>query len=258
MLGGGTSAFDHVGAVLEAGAASVDQYVRRRSIPRVNAWRWADGTHVLGHLGAFTDLQKWRAVRHIFAVHQPPPQETWERCAVHPNWRLHLAAGRKSCRMVGDEIEIETAAGERRRHDAVIVSVDAAMDLAARPELAAIAHDAALWRYRFTPPLGEENDYLAAHPYLADDYAFTERVPGTAPWLAHVRNFTFGTMVSLGGSGSSLNALRVSVPKLVDAVGSALFGADREAHYRAAFAQTCEELVADIPGEVIPPLPAAP
>jgi len=258
VLGGGTSAFDHAGAALEAGAASVDQYVRRRSLPRVNAWRWADGTHVLGHFAAFTDLEKWRAVRHVFAVHQPPPQETWERCAVHANWHLHLGAGWKRCGLSGGEIEIETETGDRRRHDAVIVAIGASMDLAARPELAAIARDAALWRDRFAPPPGEESDYLAAHPYLADDYAFTERVPGAAPWLAHVRNFTFGTMVSLGGSGSSLNALRVSVPKLVDAVGRSLFRAERQAHYRAAFAQTREELEAEIPGEIVPPLPVAP
>ncbi|MGE0256721.1 MAG: SidA/IucD/PvdA family monooxygenase [Alphaproteobacteria bacterium] len=258
VLGGGTSAFDHAGVALEAGAATVDQYVRRASLPRVNAWRWADGTHVLGHYAAFTDLEKWRAVRHIFAVHQPPPQETWERCAVHANWRLHLGAGWRACRLAGDEIEIETMAGERRRHDAVIVAAGNSVDLAARPELAAVAAVAARWRDRFVPPPGEESDYLAGHPYLADDYAFTERVPGTAPWLARVRNFTFGTMVSLGGSGSSLNALRVSVPRLVEAVGRSLFRADRETHYRSVFAQTREELAAAIPGETIPPLPPAP
>ncbi|MBM3560504.1 MAG: NAD(P)/FAD-dependent oxidoreductase [Alphaproteobacteria bacterium] len=258
VLGGGTSAFDHAGAALEAGAAAVDQYVRRRSLPRVNAWRWADGTHILGHYAAFTDLEKWRAVRHIFAVHQPPPQETWERCAVHANWRLHLGASWRAGRLAGDDIEIETVSGERRRHDALIVAVGNSIDLGARPELAAIARDAALWRDRFVPPPGEESDYLSAHPYLADDYAFTERTPGTAPWLAHVRNFTFGTMVSLGSSGSSLNALRVSVPRLVEAVGRSLFRADRTAHYRTVFAQTTPELVADVPGEALSPLPRAP
>ena len=68
-------------------------------------------------------------------------------------------------------------------------------------------HHIALWRDRFTPPPGEESDLLARHPYLGSAFEFTEREPGTAPFLSRLHNFTFGAMPSLGltGVGHSWN-----------------------------------------------------
>ena len=81
------------------------------------------------------------------------------------NFRLHLAAPWLSARAENDGI-VASAAGEEFRFDFAIAGTGYFVDPAARPELADFAHHILLWRDRFTPPEGEEDPYLGAHPYL--------------------------------------------------------------------------------------------
>jgi len=86
---------------------------------------------------------------------------------------------------------------------------------------------------------------LGSYPYLARSFAFTERVPGTAPALANLHNFTFGATPSMGLSGASISGLKFGVRRLVDALSRDVFLEDAEAHYLSLLRYDEHELTAE-------------
>ena len=116
---------------------------------------------------------------------------------------------------------------------------------ALRPELAPFADKIALWRDRYTPPPGEEDPLLAAYPYLGPDYAFLERTPGEAPWLADIHLFGIGSTLSFGPSGSSINAMTTAVPKLVAGITRGLFAGDLQRHWESLLAYDVKQVELD-------------
>ena len=151
---------------MEAGALSVDLCLRRRDIPRINPYRWMESAGFLGHCAEMPDLMRWRFMRHIFELNQPPPQDTFWRCRKRANFAYHTGCPWTSVEMQGDEIVVGTPLGDMRFHF-LIVGTGFAIDLRLRPELAAIADKIAIWADRFIPPAGEESALLSSYPYLA-------------------------------------------------------------------------------------------
>ena len=177
VLGVGASALDNAAAALEAGAASVDVCFRRAEIPQVNPLIWTNFAGMLGHFGELTDLDRWRFMRRILEQFPlPPPQEAFWRCRKFENFAWHADCAWHSVRDKGDSAIVETKAGTFT-FDFIIFATGFEMDLSARPELAPIVHQIALWRDRFTPPPGEESDLLARYPYLGTAFEFMERSP---------------------------------------------------------------------------------
>ena len=246
VLGAGASAFDNAATALEAGAASVDLCLRRPDIPRVNPYRWMEQAGFLGHYAELPDLLRWRFIRHIFELNQPPPQDTFLRCRVHRNFAFHTSCPWLSARLDGDEVAVGTPRGEMR-FDHLILGTGFRIDLALRPELAALAPDIATWADRFTPPPGEASALVASHPYLGDAFQFTERVPGAAPHLADIHNFTFGATPSMGLSGASISGMKYGVRRLVAGLARDLFRDDAEAQLDSLLAYTTPELTSTEP-----------
>jgi FAD-dependent urate hydroxylase len=243
VLGAGASAFDNAATALEAGAARVRLCVRRRRLPRVNPYRWMESAGFLGQFAELPDLMRWRFMRHIFTMNQPPPPDTVARCAAFPHFSAHPGTPWLDARMEGDEIRVTTPAGELA-FDYAIIGAGFVLDAARRPELAAFAPHIARWGDRFSPPDGEEDATLASYPYLARSFAFTERVPGSAPALANLHNFTFGATPSMGLSGASISGLKFGVRRLVDAIARDFFLDDAEAHYLSLLRYDEQELTA--------------
>ena len=98
-------------------------------------------------------------------------------------------------------------------------------------ELRNCADNIATWADRYQPPEDERSPRLGRFPYLADDYAFNERVAGETPWIANIHLFAFASTMSFGPSGSSINAMTTAVPKLVYGLTRGLFRADVERHW---------------------------
>ena len=88
VLGNGASAFDNAAIALENGAASVDLCLRKPEFPRVNAHKWMEFAGFLGHYWTLPDLERWRFMRQINAMSQPPPQDTLWRCSRFPNFAI--------------------------------------------------------------------------------------------------------------------------------------------------------------------------
>lgn len=232
VLGAGASAFDNAATALDHGAREVRLYFRRKALVDVNAYRWAEFVGFLRHLGDLPDADKWRFIAQIVRMGQLPPADTLARAQAHAGFELVPGSHWRAVAARGDTVVIETDAGVNEA-DFVIVGTGFVTDLRLRPELATVEPHIARWADRYTPPPEERNDDLARHPYLGPGFEHTERVPGAAPYLAYLFNYTFGCLPSLGFGGASISGMKYSIPRLVAGITRSLFLEDRALHYES-------------------------
>lgn len=247
VVGAGASAFDNAATALEAGAAKVLLLCRRAEPQVIQPYRWLTFRGFLRHLCDLDDAWRWRFMQKILDLREGFPQATFDRCARHANFELVRNAQLRGARESDGRVQLETTAG-RIVADFVIAATGIEMDFSLRPELARFAGNIATWGDRYTPPPEERDDRLARFPYLADDYALTERVAGQTPWLRNIHLFSIASTMSFGPSGSSINAMTTAVPKLVYGLTRGLFREDAESHWRAL-------QVYDVPQAIVPRAP---
>lgn len=245
VLGAGASAFDNAATALEHGAR-VTLCCRRAELQRVQPYKQISHAGFFRGFPHLPDAQRWRWMNHLLSIREAFPRETWERATRHAGFMLRTGSPWLGARARGDHVEIDTPDGVLEA-DFVICGTGFEMDVSAHPALAPHAGLIATWGDRFAPPHGEENARLARFPYLTPGFALTEKVPGTAPWLADIHLFSFGATVSFGPSGSSINAMKFAAPRLAQAISADLFAADAEAHYQAMLAYDTPEF--PLPGE---------
>jgi len=64
---------------------------------------------------------------------------------------------------------------------------------------------------------------LPSSPISGTHFEFLEKVPSTAPFLAHIYAFNFSAMVSMGLVSTSITGHRYGVPRLVRRVTRSLY-----------------------------------
>jgi cation diffusion facilitator CzcD-associated flavoprotein CzcO len=232
VLGAGASALDNAAMALEAGAAEVVLFCRRAEPQVVQPYRWLTFAGFLRHLSDLDDAWRWRFMSHILGLREGFPQETYDRCAIHANFRLRSGAPWTAARVAGDAVEIATPRGPHTA-DFLICGTGVEMDFSQRPELSRVADNIARWSDRYTPPPEERDDRLARFPYLASDYSLLPRRWGETDWMTDIHMFNIAATMSFGPSGSSINAMTTAVPKLVSGLTRGLFKADLERHWRS-------------------------
>jgi FAD-dependent urate hydroxylase len=230
VIGAGASAFDNAATALESGAAEVRLFCRRAEIQVVQPYRWLTFRGFLRHLCDLDDSWRWRFMRAVLEMREGFPQATYDRCARHAHFHLHEGAPIEAARQTGRGVELQTMKGPFSA-DFVICGTGIDMNFAGRPELKNCADNIAAWTDRYQPPAEERNPRLGRFPYLADDFALTERVAGRTPWMADIHVFTIASTMSFGPSGSSINAMTTAVPKLVHGLTRSLFRADIDRHW---------------------------
>jgi cation diffusion facilitator CzcD-associated flavoprotein CzcO len=229
VIGAGASAFDNAATALEHGAAAVDLYCRRPQLPTINPNRWIEFSGFLRHFGDLDDAMKWRFMKFIFDMNQPPPQDAFERCRRFANFTLHLGSPIKSINLEGDVIELETPKGVAAANF-LIVGTGFGIDLAARPELNRTAPHIALWSDRYQPPTGEESRVLGAYPYLSGCFQFTEKIPGAAPYLKNIFCYTYAAMPSLACT-AGISQLKFGVDRIGFGITRELFLGDADTYF---------------------------
>lgn len=249
VLGNGASAFDNAATALEAGAGRVDLCLRKGEFPRVNAHKWMEFAGFLGHYWTLPALERWRLMRQVTSMSQPPPPDTLRRCRAFANFAIHTGAGWERARVENSEIAVDTPAGPFR-FDFVICGTGILSDPKMRSELAAFSNDIALWSDVFSPPPGEEDAYLAKTPYLAPGFEFSGKTPEANAFLKNIHNFTYGATLSMGLSAASISGMKYGIPRLVAAVVGALFREDSAYHLSELQAYS-EELITrtDLPDD---------
>ncbi len=224
VLGAGASAFDNAAAALEAGA-EVHLFCRRPELQRVQPYKWLSFPAFFRHFGDLDDATRWKFMNHVLSLREALPAETWDRVTSHAAFHLHTGAPWLDARSDGAAAVVTTPDGERR-FDFLICGTGFDVDLGQRPELAAIAPHVRTWRDAYAPPAGQGNGRLERYPYLGPGFELLERTPGAAPWLGRIRLFNFGSTLSFGPSGSSINGMKFAVPRLVEGLTRELFRAE--------------------------------
>lgn len=243
VLGAGASAMDNAATALEHGA-EVHLFCRRKEPSTVQQYRWLTFAGFLRHIGEMPDIWRWRVMGHIMRAREGFPADTYKRVLAFPDFKMHLDRTWTDARMEDGRIRLETPRGPFHA-DYAICCLGIRQNVHARRELASFADQIALWSDRFTAPPGEEDPILAAHPYLGPDYAFLERTPGAAPFLADIHLFGIGTTLSFGPSGSSINAMNIAIPKLVAGVTRGLFEGDLQRHWESLRAYDVKQVELD-------------
>ena len=123
------------------------------------------------------------------------------------------------------------------------------VDPGVRPELADFAHHILLWRDRYTPPAGEEDAYLGAHPYLGAGHEYLEKAPGAAPYLKDIHVQNPAGFVSFGVPVGDVPSMKRGLPAVTARISRDLFFADFPAHQ--------QRLIGDVAPEFPPELYAA-
>jgi cation diffusion facilitator CzcD-associated flavoprotein CzcO len=245
VVGAGASAFDNAAAALEAGCASLDMFVRRPALPRVNKFLVLGSAGVVEGFVGLPDGWKWRFLHHAVAEQTPPPRESVLRASRHPNARLHVASPVLSLTEADGALLAETPRGAFAL-DFLVFATGFRADLARRPELALLAPHIRLWRDRFAPPEpGLDLDELSASPDLAPDYAFQERAPGACPALARVHCFNHPATLSIGKLSGDIPAVSEGAQRLARAIARSLFVEDRAYHLARLQAFDTPELLGD-------------
>ncbi|MBT5263570.1 MAG: NAD(P)/FAD-dependent oxidoreductase [Rhodospirillaceae bacterium] len=246
VLGVGSSAMDNAATALEAGASRVEVFCRRPELQRVQPFKWLSFSGFFRHFHALDDDMRWAFMRYLLTTQEAFPKETWERCSRHEGFALQTSAPWLSVEAKAGGVEITTPKGLHQA-DFLIIGTGFEMDLKCRPELEGLADKIALWADRYTPAHGEENDRLSPYPYLDPGYRFQEKEPGQAPVLANIHLFTYGTTMSFGPSGASINAMKFSVPQVVAGITQDLFTEDAALHLAQLKAYQMPEFL--LPGE---------
>ena len=229
VIGAGASAFDNAATALEAGA-EVHLLCRRAEVQTVQPYHWLTFRGFLRHLSDLDDAWRWRFMKTVLEMREGFPQPTWDRCARHAGFHLHEGSPVESAQQLGNTVELQTPSGTYQA-DLVICGTGIEMDFAGRRELRNCAENIATWTDRYQPPEDERNARLGQFPYLAEDYALSERVVGQTPWIADIHLFAIAATMSFGASASSINAMTTAVPKLVQGLTRGLFCADIEQHW---------------------------
>ena len=240
VIGAGASAFDNAAMALENGAMSVHLFARRNKLPTVNPNRWMEFAGFLRHFGDLDDARKWRFMKIIFDMNQPPPQDTFDRCVRHSNFFVHLGYRLERVGFDAGKISL-TSPGRTETFDFLIAGTGFTVDLATRPELARFHDKIACWSDRYQPPAGEEHPQLGAYPYLSPNFQFTEKVAGSAPYLANIFSYTFAAMPSLACS-AGISALKFGLDRIATGISRGLFVDDADAHLQSLLDYDEQEL----------------
>lgn len=229
VLGAGASAFDNAAMALEHGAATVTLCCRRDTIQRVQPYKAISFPGFLRFFATLDDATRWKVSRYLLEVREALPVETWNRVTRHANFDLWTGASWDRVEPRGDAVIVHTPRGSLEA-DFLICGTGFEIDVARRPELAGFAQHIATWGDCYTPPPAEASERVAAFPYLGPEQQFVEKVAGSAPYLADIYCHDFGATASFGPSGSSINAMKFAVPRLVGSIVRDLFRQDIAHH----------------------------
>lgn len=134
--------------------------------------------------------------------------------------------------------------------DFLIAGTGFAIDPRVHPDLASVAPLMALWRDRYQPPPEERLAVLETHPYLGPAFEISEKVPGSASWLANVHLFSFGTWMSMGPSGGTLSGLKFALRRLARGITEGIYREDVAQHWASLQRYDEPELVHARLGEI--------
>jgi cation diffusion facilitator CzcD-associated flavoprotein CzcO len=245
VLGSAASAFDAAAVALETGAREVHLFARRDNLASLPVIRIRGYPGAYDNYGSLPDAARWhQAIRFRRAGSTPPP-DAISRAVQFPNFHLHLASPWTAADPLGRRFVASTPHG-KIAFDFAIAGTGYTVDLDAQPELREFAGEILRWSDRFTPPHDEQDDTLAAYPYLGSGHEYFEREPGRAPHLKNVHVFNPAALVSFGLPIGDVPSFKRDIPAIVARISRDLFLADLASHEERINGSIAEDFAAEL------------
>jgi cation diffusion facilitator CzcD-associated flavoprotein CzcO len=240
IIGAGSSAFDAAAVALESGASEVHLFSRRSYIdypappsPQPAPPPDRGYPNMLELSYELPEVVRWRNFllgdRRVASV----PLDSIERAVAFDRFHVHLNSSLSEVALAGNGRVNGRVGNKRFRFDHVIAGTGYRIDLAAQPELARIHEHVALWRDRYRPAAGEENEAGASHPYLGPGFEFLPRAGTGAEFLRNIHCFNLAGALSFGIPVGDVPSV-VDQPRLTTAIARDLYveSVDTAAHER--------------------------
>lgn len=244
VVGAGASAMDSAATALELGAAAVHLLVRRADIPRVNKGKGASSPGFVHGHARLPDAWKWRVRRYIHEQQVPPPRNSTLRVSRHANAFFHLGCAVQGAQEQGGALRVDTSQGPIAL-DFLVLATGFTVDWSARPLLRSIAPHVRLWRHRFTPAPGLEDDELSESPDLGPDFELQARAEHPLPGLDRVHCFAYPAALSLGVITGDIPAISDGAQGLATRLAALLYAEDIESHFARMQAFAEPEILGD-------------
>ncbi len=227
MVGAGASAWDNAATAMEAGAASVDMYARRKALPQLNKGRASTGIGFFEGWQDLPDADRWRLAAYLDDMQSPPPHETIHRALAKPGISVHFESGLRSVTRAGDRVRVEAANAPSGAYDFLILGTGFRVDLAAEPLFDGIAGRITLWEDRYTPPPALARPHLGLFPYLGPGFELLPK-PGEETGLGRIHLFNMASWLSAGTLAADVPTLDVGPERIAQAIIARLFAEDFE------------------------------
>lgn len=238
ILGAGPSAFDAAAVALEAGAEAVHLFSRRSFINYPSppaapvAGARPTGKFYPGASENFYLLPDQARWQHQLLLHKDGPStplDSIHRATAFEQFHIHLETPLEGIRHAEQSLQVELPSGDRLQLDYLIAGTGFKVDLHALPELSGIAEQIALWPDRYAPQAGEANPAAEAYPYLGHAFEFTEKHPGSAPYLANIHCYNSAASLSSGKYLGDVPSM-IELPRLLSGISRSLFITDLPQH----------------------------
>lgn len=228
ILGAGATAFDNAGEFLDRGAGRVDVLIRKPKIYRLSVIRWTDWAGFLHTFADLGDKERWDMMRMVQRNAAPPTIRAIRRVEAYTNFGIHFNSPIVRASIDGNEVVLETPAGERRV-DFLVLATGFSVNLRQCAFLNPFVDEIALWEDRFPSSREGGPEKYRKSPYLGRNYEFTEKVPGQAPYLQHIYNFNQTAQLSMGPTGR-VSGLKYGVRRLLDGISRSFLKEDYARH----------------------------
>ena len=244
VVGAGASAMDSAATALEAGAAQVHLLVRRADLPRINKGKGAGNPGFVAGYAQLPDAWKWR-IRHYISTQQvPPPRNSTQRVSRHANAHFHLGVSIVGVEERHGALQVGTSAGPIEL-DFLIFATGFKVDWRQRPMLRHIAPSIGVWKDRYAPLPGSEDDELAESPDLGAAFEFQPRAGANCPGLDRVHCLSYPATLSLGVITGDIPAISEGALQLADRLAGLLYAEDIEQHFARVQAFDEPEILGD-------------
>lgn len=244
VVGAGASAMDNAATALEAGAARVDLFIRRRDLPRINKLTGISSPGLVHGFASLPDVWKWRFNSYSAATQTPPPRSSTLRVSRHEQAHFHLGSPIEDVTEADGQLLVQTPRG-RYALDFIVFATGFKTDLQVRPELEPVAEHIRLWKDAFDVSREGANHELASSPYLGPAFECQEKIEGSCPAVRRIHLFNYSALGSQGKLSGDIPAVSVGAQRLAQGIVSRLFCDDADAHYAALQAYEKPELQGD-------------
>jgi len=174
----------------------------------------------------------------------PPPRNSTQRVSRHANGHFHLGVAIVGVEERGGALHVGTSAGPIEL-DFLIFATGFKVDWRQRPMLRHVAPCIRVWKDRYQPPAGDEDDELAESPDLGAAFEFQPRAGTDCPGLDRIHCLSYPATLSLGVITGDIPAISEGALQLADKLAALLYAEDIEHHFARIEAYAEPEILGD-------------